>query len=51
MSLDIKNLTINVHVAGISSDDMQRTLEKMRTEILEECRDYVNEFVESKKER
>lgn len=51
MSLDIKNLTINVHVAGISSDDMQRTFEKMRAEILEECRDYVNEFVESKKER
>lgn len=51
MSLEIKNLTINVHVAGISSDDMQRTLDEMRNEILEKCRDYVNEFVENKKER
>ncbi len=51
MSLEIKNLIVNVHVSGNSSEVKKDQLQALRSEIMEECRVLVNEFVERLKDR
>lgn len=51
MLIEIKNLVINVHVAGNDSGTNRAQLENLRSEILDECREYISEFVDKMKER
>jgi len=51
MSLEIKNLVINVHVTGSSEEKQQEALESLRSELLEKCRDMVRDSFEKEKER
>jgi hypothetical protein len=51
MSLQINNLVINVHVAGVAADKVAQQMESLRSEILKECKELVNESVDRAKER
>jgi hypothetical protein len=51
MSLEIKNLVINVHVSDSSEHKKQENDESFRSEILNECRELVRESVEKMRER
>jgi hypothetical protein len=50
MSLEIKNLVINVRVAG-SSDEEKKSVESLRSEILDECREMISESIGNVRER
>ena len=51
MSLEIKNLVINVNVAGASEEKKQENIEMLRSEILDECREMISESIENVRER
>jgi hypothetical protein len=51
MSVEIKNLVINVRVAGASAEEKALQVEELRSEIIEECREYINECIEKSRER
>ena len=51
MSLEIKNLVINVHIARNSAEMEQNQLNALRSEIIDECREYIEESLEKIKER
>lgn len=51
MSLEIKNLVIDVHVAGASEEKKQENIEMLRSEILDECREMISESIENVRER
>ena len=51
MSIEIKNLVINVHVAGNDSGTNRAQLENLRSEILDECREMISESIEKSRER
>lgn len=51
MSIEIKNLCINVSVCPRETSDKSVDLEKFRTEVLEECRQMVSESVVEGRER
>lgn len=51
MSVEIKNLVINVHVSGASAEEKTAQAEELRSEIIEECREYINECIEKSRER
>ena len=43
MSLEIKNLVINVHVSGSAEDKVFSRIENLRSEILDECKELISE--------
>ena len=51
MSLEIKNLVINVHVSESSEHKKQENDESLRSEILDECRELINESIQKVRER
>jgi hypothetical protein len=51
MSLEIKNLVINVHIAGVAADTVVQKMEKLRSEVLDECKELIGESIERMKER
>ena len=51
MSVEIKNLVINVHVSGAAAEKEQERLNALRSDILDACKEYIDESVERVKER
>ena len=51
MSLEIKNLVINVHVAGSATDKIQDQIDALRSEILDECKELISASEERVKDR
>ena len=51
MSLEIKNLVINVHVSGSAEDKVTCSVERLRSEILDECKELISESEYRMKER
>lgn len=51
MSLEIKNLIINVRVAGSSDEEKKESVESLRSEILDECREMISESIGNVRER
>lgn len=49
MSIEIKNLVINVHISGTSAE--REHLEALRSDILDSCKEYIDESIEHVKER
>ena len=43
MSLEIKNLVINVHVSGSAEENVSGRIERLRSEILDECKELIDE--------
>lgn len=51
MAVEIKNLVVNVHVNGEAATKMEQQIDNLRSEILADCREFVNDFIEKMKER
>lgn len=51
MSLEIKNLVINVHVSGTAEDKVNSRMERLRSEILDECKELISESEDRIRER
>ena len=51
MSIEIKNLVINVHISGTSAEWEREHLEALRSDILDSCKEYIDESIEHVKER
>jgi hypothetical protein len=51
MSLEIKNLVVNVHVSGVAAETVQEQMDALRSDVLEECKELIQETAERAKDR